>query len=164
MTGEVSGVDTSALTRAWERWANAPDDDDQLADHLSLATDVGAEIEAVRSVAATELRRHRTAWLPIAAQIAAWLPSARSAQASKGTIDDLKAAASWLADETTTVRNERFQPIAGQVQSTWSTLRYGSNVSLDSVSLEGSEDPPPCRAGGDGRRRAGSGAVGDVAG
>jgi len=51
----------------------------------------------------------------------------------------LKNAADWLNQEITVLRNERFAPIAKQVQATWERLRQTSNVSVDDVELVGTK-------------------------
>jgi ABC-type lipoprotein export system ATPase subunit len=132
------GVETATLGAALIRWAEAPGEAADLVRHLE---DVGPEVvEAIghaRDAATKELQRRQDAWQPVAAQLAAWLPDGRAAQEMRAASDDLKEAASWLAGETTRVRNDRFAPIADQVKSLWNRLRFTSNVSLDAVNLEG---------------------------
>lgn len=137
---EIPGVDPTAALAAWEAWHAVPDDPGELADHIDAKLGAfAAAVDAARAAASTELDRRQDLWQPIAAQLAAWLPQARIAQDGQSTAADLKAAATWIGDEANTVRNERFAPIAAQVQAIWETLRHDSNVALETVTLEGTK-------------------------
>jgi recombinational DNA repair ATPase RecF len=140
LSDSSSGIDTTLTAETWQAWVSGPDDPDDLAHHLeTFGPELAAAVAATRQAAVDELRRRQDVWQPVAAQLAAWLPGARLAQSSKGRIDDLKAAASWVAAEATAVRNERFAPIAERVQEIWATLRHTSNVALEAVTLEGTK-------------------------
>ncbi|MDP9441854.1 MAG: hypothetical protein M3P34_06710, partial [Actinomycetota bacterium] len=76
-------------------------------------------------------------WRPAALALAAWLPVARDAHRLDPVIKQLKAAADWLTAFAGRVRDERFAPIAGQVQQVWERLRHDSNVCIDAVELTG---------------------------
>ena len=137
---DVAGIDLTVIREAWHAYGEAPDDLAALADHVDQCiADLAVAVAMTRETAATELRTRQDLWQPIAAQLASWLPAARTAQQRQGRVDDLKTGAAWLADEANAVRNERFAPIAARVQAIWDTLRYDSNVSLDSVTLEGTK-------------------------
>ena len=69
----------------------------------------------------------------------AWLPEARKAQVSVEWSTRLKNVTDWLGDEINWLRNERFAPIAKQVQVIWERLRQTSSVSLDNVELAGTK-------------------------
>jgi ABC-type lipoprotein export system ATPase subunit len=94
-------------------------------------------VEAVRTAASAELQLRQDEWMPVAAQLSAWLPDARRAQASRDRIVQLKQAVDWMESESNKVRNERFAPIADDVLQLWALLRQSSNVELSDVRLEG---------------------------
>lgn len=134
----VEGVPTAAALERWVAWADSPDDPTALADHAeALAPALAEAVEEVRAAARAEQQRRVDVWQPVAVQVAAWLPKARTAVAAEPSIADLKAAAKWVGDEANVVRNERFAPIADRVREIWDTMRQTSNVSLDKVSLVG---------------------------
>jgi energy-coupling factor transporter ATP-binding protein EcfA2 len=132
------GVDCSTAQACWLSWLDVPAAPLEVAAHLdNEAPRLAGAVSDIRDAAAGELRRRQDAWQPVAVQMAAWLPDARRAEESPKRSRDLKQAADWLVGETNAVRNERFAPIAGQVEAIWEMLRQDSNVSLDAVSLEG---------------------------
>jgi len=132
------GVDTGRVSELWSVWSTPPESAEGLASHLEThAEPLALAIVEMRRDATTELKRRQDAWKPLAAQVAAWLPGARTVQATAGQIATLKDAGVWLNDESNMLRNERFRPIADHVQATWDTLRQDSNVSLDTVTLQG---------------------------
>jgi len=132
------GVETGPLAEVWAEWRRIPDDPSELADHLEKKfAPLAQEAGALRTAASEEAKRRKDAWLPIAARIQSWVPAAEKARSEASLIQLLKNSATWLAAETTTVRNERFAPIAKEVHSVWEILRQNSSVSLDRVTLEG---------------------------
>lgn len=136
----VPGVETRPVLATWEAWHAAPDDPGELAEHIDTkVVEFAGAVEAARDAALKELNRRQDVWQPIAAQLAAWLPEARIALDGRAMAADLKAATAWLADEANAVRNERFAPIASQVQAIWETLRHDSNVALEAVTLGGTK-------------------------
>jgi recombinational DNA repair ATPase RecF len=94
-------------------------------------------VDELKMAAAEEVERREDAWRPIAAQIAAWLPSARSAYAKADTVKALKDAEKWLKQESVSIRNARFTPIADEAIAIWRLLRHRSSVELGSIELEG---------------------------
>ena len=140
LSQDVAGVDAAAVLGAWRQWHAAPTDPGALAEHIEgNVVELASAVDAARSEALKELDRRQDLWQPVAAQLAAWLPDARVALDGQQTAAELKEAAAWLAEAANAVRNERFAPIAAQVQSIWETLRHDSNVALETVSLEGTK-------------------------
>jgi ABC-type hemin transport system ATPase subunit len=135
----ASGVDTERLKTLWQCWVQAPESAEDLLKHLSGRTDLETEITTVREAARAELKRRQDLWNPVAVQIAGWLPQATRLQHDTEVGKQLKNAADWLNQEITLLRNERFAPIAKQVQATWERLRQTSNVSVDDVELVGTK-------------------------
>ncbi len=136
-----SGVDTGVAIELWERWADAPADNDALAlaTHLEAhGPPVIAAIADLRRAAATELERLERAWRPAADAILAWLPLGRRAREAELPMTRLKDAEGWLKDAHNELRDERFRPIAGAVQENWTELRQDSNVTLGELRLVGS--------------------------
>jgi ABC-type molybdenum transport system ATPase subunit/photorepair protein PhrA len=135
----ATGVDTAKLKDLWQLWSQAPDSPEDLLTHLAQSHELQAAITEVRDAARAELQRRQDLWKPIAAQLAAWLPGAKRSQASTDNAKHLKSAAEWVNEEINWLRNERFAPIAKQVQAVWERLRQTSSVSLDGVKLEGTK-------------------------
>jgi hypothetical protein len=67
----------------------------------------------------------------------AWLPGARDAQTQRARLPRLKAAEAWVKDAHETLRSQRFQPIAAEVQTNWQELRQNSSVQLGELRLDG---------------------------
>ncbi len=134
------GVDVAAADAQWRRWTSPPAGDDllALATHLdTVAPDLIAATAAVRSAANAELERREDRWRPMQQQLSAWLPEARGAETQRAQLPRLKAAEAWLKDAHESLRNQRFQPIAGEVQRNWQELRQSSSVQLGDLRLEG---------------------------
>lgn len=135
------GIDTSEAVAAWSRWSEgAPiDDPSALASHLEGELDALEDaIGEVRKKAQAELRRRHDRWLPLAADIAAWIAAAATAQEDAEKIADLQKAERWLKDTSGAIRDERFAPIADKAAAMWKQLRQQSNVELGGVTLAGS--------------------------
>lgn len=131
-------LDCRAVSDAWTAWSDYPGEPEKLADHLEGSSAVlVAALSDLRDEAATVLRARTDEWRPVAEQLAAFVPVARKGLAAEPRVELLKTAATWLARETTAVRNERFAPIGARVQDIWDALRQSSNVSLDGVALAG---------------------------
>lgn len=133
-----TGVDTAALRAAWVRWDAGADDVAALTPHLAeAALELGIEAESVRERARSLLDARREAWRPVAEEIRGWLPDARSADDSRARNGDLAAAAKWIREQANLARTERLRPIVEEARELWSTMRHGSNVSLDDIVLTG---------------------------
>jgi energy-coupling factor transporter ATP-binding protein EcfA2 len=134
------GIDATPAATQWRRWMSPPDDDDPgaLATHLaSTAPDLIAAVAAVRAAAGSEVDRREDRWRPIAQNLVAWLPAARAAETARAQLPRLKAAEAWLRDAHGVLREQRFDPIAEQVQANWRELRQTSSVQLGRLRLEG---------------------------
>jgi len=136
-----AGVDVNALLRAWERWAEVPDaQDERLLDHLEAEhRNLAAAAESLRGQATAALERLEEAWRPLVATLRGWLPAARDAARAAAAIPHLSSAEKWLDAETDRIRAERFRPIAQRAAEVWESLRQNSSVSLDRLELEGAE-------------------------
>ncbi|MHB8718616.1 MAG: AAA family ATPase [Candidatus Dormibacteria bacterium] len=141
LSGTVpGGIDTGAARLAWERWAQLDRDADALTLSRHLDTHAAPLIEAVaslRAAAGVELERREDRWRPVARNLAAWLPSARDAEVQRASLPRLRAAETWLNSQHESLRAERFDPIAGQVQALWKELRQSSDVQMGAVTLQG---------------------------
>ncbi len=69
--------------------------------------------------------------------LAEWLGPARQAQRGLESVPALKAAEKWMKQTSADLRNQRFEPIAGEAQRIWELLRQQSNVELAPPELEG---------------------------
>jgi hypothetical protein len=136
----LEGLDTAR--QAWDAWHAGASLSDllTLAEHLeSQHTAFVAAIEQLKKSAAEELRRRQDRWKPIAEELAAWLPSAKSARRGAAELPRIKAAEDWLKKVAADIRNQRFAPIADQAMATWRFLRQNSNVELGRIELSGAK-------------------------
>ncbi len=134
---DVSAVATRLRT-ASSAAASAPDDDHAMADHLeSAVVEALGAAEALRAQAADALSQRESAWPPLAAQLAAWVPVEQQACALDDTVTTLTAAKKWMTDKVGMFRNRRLEPIAARARAIWSQLRQGSNVDLSDITLAG---------------------------
>ena len=134
------GVDTREALDRWAVWWSVPEDVDvvSLAAHLEAAGPRLIDaVAAVRAAAAAELERREDRWRPLSHALSAWLPGARTAEQGRERLPRLKAAEAWLKDAHQVLRQQRFDPIATQVQAHWQQLRQSSSVQLGDLRLEG---------------------------
>ncbi len=125
----LAGYNTTATAAA-----SAPDDDHAMADHLeSAVVEALGATKALRAQAADVLSQRESAWAPLAAQLAAWVPVEQQARALDDTVTTMTAAKKWMTDKVGTFRNRRLEPIAAQARAIWSQLRQGSNVDLSDI-------------------------------
>ncbi|MGH7685541.1 MAG: AAA family ATPase [Candidatus Dormibacteria bacterium] len=136
-----TGVDVTEAVHVWERWLSAPgaDEPSRLVTHLqTVGPQLIGVLASVRASASAERARRERSWRPAADAIMAWLPQALRARDEEAAMRRVKAAEQWLKDAHDSIRDERFQPIAGEVQRNWTELRQDSNVSLGALELTGS--------------------------
>ena len=136
-----TGVDVEDAVQLWERWLDAPGDDDpvRLAAHLqTFGPRLIGLVAAVRAAATAARERRERSWRPAADAIIAWLPLAVRARDVERALRRVKAAEDWLRDAHDALRDERFAPIAQAVQANWTELRQDSNISLGALELTGS--------------------------
>ncbi|NHD16039.1 MULTISPECIES: AAA family ATPase [unclassified Actinopolyspora] len=124
--------------RARQHWANPPERDSDLAEHVATSyPELAAACTALRDEAAARLAQHQDAWSPIAEKLANWLGLARAARAKDQDLQDVRNAHEWLRDNTKRLRNEHLRPLAEHARRIWSRLRQQSNVDLGSIELTG---------------------------
>jgi energy-coupling factor transporter ATP-binding protein EcfA2 len=134
------GVDADQALTGWAGWGAAPEGDDviRMAAHLEGgAPPLIAAVAAVRGAAQAELERREDRWRPVGRALAVWLPGAQLAEEQRARLPRLKAAEAWLKSEHERLREQRFAPIAAQVQAHWQDLRQSSSVQLGQLHLEG---------------------------
>jgi energy-coupling factor transporter ATP-binding protein EcfA2 len=134
------GLDASAATSALDTWraSLATEDCETLAQQIEThARPLESAVAALRAAAAAELQRREDRWKPIAFEMIAWLPRARSAAKGAAAAKPLKKAEDWLKQAAAAIRNDRFAPIKGRSQEIWNRLRLQSSVSLDDIRLTG---------------------------
>ncbi|MFI6287346.1 AAA family ATPase [Streptomyces sp. NPDC051018] len=130
------------LVVPWEEWAacRAVDDAERLAARAETAALVLADAcAALREEAARELEKLDEEWRRCVTRLAAWLDRARTAQAGKPRLRQVRAARKWLKEACAELREERLRPFEDHSQRIWEELRQQSNVDLRSVRLTGSE-------------------------
>jgi DNA repair exonuclease SbcCD ATPase subunit len=134
------GVDADQALACWAVWGAAPEGDDviRMAAHLEGGAPplIGA-VAAVRGAAQAELERREDRWRPVGRALAVWLPGAQLAEEQRARLPRLKAAEAWLKGEHERLREQRFAPIAAQIQAHWQDLRQSSSVQLGQLHLEG---------------------------
>ncbi|ETK36563.1 AAA family ATPase [Microbispora sp. ATCC PTA-5024] len=92
-----------------------------------------AQEQAVKRLADLDGR-----WKETAAALAAWLVTARRAEAARPELKQVKAARKWLRDVHDELRAERMAPLGESSQMIWELLRQQSNVTLGPIQLAGS--------------------------
>jgi energy-coupling factor transporter ATP-binding protein EcfA2 len=135
------GLAADALRESLRAWTSglAATEADELAAHVErTGPPLAKAVEELRRAAADQLQKKEDDWRPLAAQLNAWVPVARSALQAAEAIGPLKKAEGWLKDTAETIRDERFGPIAERSIRIWEQLRLHSNVSLGRITLEGS--------------------------
>lgn len=134
-------LESEACRKAWDRWAQAPEETSELVEHLRSAFPlVAGELEQLQKRAAALKADREDAWRPLALRVASVVERAREALAQDEQAKQLKRAEDALAEATTDIRSRRFQPIADQAISLWEALRLQSNVELVGVELTGSRN------------------------
>ncbi|MFC6882137.1 MULTISPECIES: AAA family ATPase [Actinomadura] len=139
ITPAPAGLDEASAS-AWDAWSagRGIGDPGALADHLERAgRDLREACDKARSRAAARLAEVEDRWRPLALRLAAWIPRARSAAESDGTLRSVKAARTWLTGAANALRNEELRPMAERSTAIWNLLRHESNVTLGPITLAG---------------------------
>ncbi|MFD4942090.1 AAA family ATPase [Streptomyces sp. NPDC058409] len=129
-----------ALVDPWEEWSACRKvaDPEKLASRAEGAAVVLADACAVlRDEAVLELEKLDEGWRRAVARLAGWAGRARTAEAGKPRLREVRAARRWLKTAVAELREERLAPIASRSQEIWEDLRQQSNVDLRSVRLTG---------------------------
>jgi hypothetical protein len=135
---------TLAARSLWQTWLRVPVTDDAhalraRADHFEEhVSDLANAVEKVRLAAKSKLVEQEDRWSPLAAEVATWCTTARSALAGAQSAIGLKEAEKWLKDAIDDLRNRRLEPLAAQCAAIWGQLRQESNVALGAIRLTGS--------------------------
>jgi hypothetical protein len=123
---------------AWDAYANVPDGDLVLADHLELhVEELASTVGTLRAAATVALAERDDAWSPLAARIAAWCETWEKVLEKQPQVDQLAAAEKWLKENDNRLKNERIAPISEKAKHAWGLLRQESNVDLGDLRLEG---------------------------
>jgi hypothetical protein len=140
-TGLGIDMQVSAAVDEWQAWAKGPEGS---AAPLAIARHLTEQIESVteatnalRKAATEELARREDLWRPVAIALTEWLGSARQATEQSARVRTLKAAEQWLKEASSSIRDERFEPLADAATKVWEALRTQSNIELKRISLAG---------------------------
>ncbi|MFE7243469.1 AAA family ATPase [Streptomyces sp. NPDC057580] len=130
------------LADLWRGWSSCRSLTEAAATELASRAETTAAVLAdacrlTSQQATKQLAEHDEEWRGHAARLAAWLDRARTAEAGRPRLNQVKAARKWLKDTHDELRGERMRPIANGAQATWAALRQQSNVSLGPVQLGG---------------------------
>src|SRR5262249_12419988 len=90
-------IDPATARAAWQQWATLADVGtiQQLASEADgIFTSLAAAVERIRNDAARAVERHKDAWQPLAAALAAWVDLARASRRDANTLAQLKKAIS----------------------------------------------------------------------
>src|SRR5690606_31558111 len=137
----VAGLGTDRCREQWEQWASPPADPVALAEHLrAVFPPFATELEQLQKNAAAMTAEREDTGRPLAVRIAATVEKAREALAQVAQAKALKTAEHALAAATSTIRSQRFQPIADQAIGLWASLRLQPNVELTKVELSGARN------------------------
>ncbi len=138
---ELDGVNLATLPSviaAVQRWYQAPEDDIELAGHLTQSYSELAEAFAVlHAEAAAVVAEREDTWAPIAQQLGEWVRLKQQVLAQTEAVQSLKQASTWVKENATTLRNQRLEPFVTRTQQIWVALRQESNVDLGAITLEG---------------------------
>lgn len=145
-TAPVLDVDPGPAARAWAALESIFDADlDEAArDRVIIAALPGAvdrvteEVNRLQVAASAALASQNTIWEPIAERAAETLTALDAAGAAKRRVAAINSARSWLRELTNSLRRERMSQFETAATTIWNGLRQESNVSLDGVSLTGS--------------------------
>ncbi|MGL4174122.1 MAG: hypothetical protein ACRCTR_08645 [Actinomycetota bacterium] len=77
-------------------------------------------------------------WAPHAAEVAAWVRSAREVATSEQVLTVLEKSRDWLKNSELRLKNEWLAEVAAEARTIWSELKQASNVEIGDVALEGS--------------------------
>lgn len=115
-----------------------PDGDSELADHVEIALAAAIEASALlRAQASESLAGRESSWLPLAAQLSAWVDVEQAAREVDDHVKSMTAAKKWMADHGAKFRNLRLEPVAEHARRIWAQLRQESNVDLGAITLQG---------------------------
>jgi energy-coupling factor transporter ATP-binding protein EcfA2 len=134
------GLDLAPLVEALSQWVKAGTLSDlgDLARHVETASGpLWAAVSSLKEAARARLQERDDAWRPVRSEVMAWLVGAREAMAGAAALDQLKAAEGWLKKAAAGIRDDRFEPIAGQAGAIWERLRQQSHVELGRIQLTG---------------------------
>jgi hypothetical protein len=92
---------------------------------------------AVRAEATALLAEREDARAPSAQQLAKWTELKQRAQAQADVTRTVQAAANWLRNNVTALRNKQLEPLADGARAIWGMLRQESNVGLGTIALTG---------------------------
>ncbi len=130
------GLDVGPAATAWAAWSAAPTDRRALVEHLRANVAlVRSTVHDVATAAAGAVETRQTTWQPLRDRLAPYLELARRAATEAPRGKELKAGCDWVRELGNDVQNERFEPIAKEVQDTWSLLRQQSNVAIAGITL-----------------------------
>lgn len=145
-TAPVLEVDPAPAARAWAALESVYDAalDEAMRDRAIVATLPGAvdrvaeEVNRLQLAASAALAALDTIWEPIAERAAETLAALDAADAARRRVTAINSARSWLREVTSSLRRERMAQFEAAATTIWKGLRQESNVSLDGISLTGS--------------------------
>ncbi|MCF3129103.1 AAA family ATPase [Streptomyces olivochromogenes] len=131
-----------ALTDPWGAWTacrNISDPAELARRAHESAAPLADACAAVKERAGRELEKRDERWRRLVTRLAGWAEKARTVEANRGRLRDLKKASTWIKALAAELREQRMEGFADQSQRIWEKLRQESNIDLKAVSLKGSE-------------------------
>lgn len=136
---ELLGTVGERAMQALDNLRSLPGEPVDIVRHIRDAfPDASFAVKEAVSVAKETIREQEDRWRPVAVQLAAWVELARQGLADDEASGKIGAAEKALAEATSIIRTNRFEPVSKQAIALWEDLRLQSNVQLDAVALSGS--------------------------
>ncbi len=127
----------------------------------AIALEAADRLDDLVASARTVLSTQASVWTPIRNEVLVWRAELGDPGQRAETLEAVKAAEVWLAEQTARIRSDRFAPLQQQASSIWSRLRRDSNVELAAITLDkkGKSGSVDVAVDVDGEHRAGLGVL-----
>ena len=138
-SSDGTGVQQSASAK-WTEWAKTPGSDTELIARLRAFAPVEEAVLAVKAEASAVIKQRDLTWGPHARAIANWIDQRDAAAQAAEVAKEVGVAEKQLKSAIALIRDERFGPIECRSRELWGTLRHQSNVQLQAIELEGTNN------------------------
>lgn len=132
-------VDTEELISAWNQWTSLPDNKDDVSEHLlsqySVVRDKAAMVSEQAKQIFSDQKDRQNTLLP---ELRDLISRAHEDIKGEKEISKIMQAKYAIKAVTSSLRSNRWSPIATQALDLWKDLRLQSNINLRSVELAGS--------------------------
>ncbi len=142
LSGESAEVDTAAAVDAWHSWSSLPETASafEVVSHLESAYPViVSAIGELRIAARAQVDQADRAWQPLAANLAAWVRTARDYPKHKIFEQRLKGAEAWVKQHGKDIAEKRFRPMSDEISAVYDRLVSGGHSALLPPRVRGSK-------------------------